>query len=321
MEADWRRGQPFLELDDDALGRVLAAAGLPGSVSAAEPLSAGLRNTNYRVTLAGESRPVVVRLYTADPSACRREAALVALAAARGVPVPTFLALAPEADPPVAVTTWIDGVGLDELLRAGQPGGIESAARDAGRVLAAIHSIGLSGTGFLAADLSVATPLDVAAEWPAHVEHFLAGRAGERLGGALRERLRGFVGAHAARLLPLAGAETLVHGDYKPWNLLARPGDRGWSIAGVLDWEFAFAGCRLVDVAVFLRQEARLPDGYAGWFADGYASAGGRLPPDWRALAKLLDVLNLCSMLDRPHGDDAFVRDARGLIEGSIAEL
>jgi aminoglycoside phosphotransferase (APT) family kinase protein len=317
LETAWRRGQPFVALTPAEIEHTLVVAGLPGRVTAAEPLTAGLRNTNYRLAIAGRPEPVVLRLYTADPSACRREAALAELAAARGVPVPAFLALAPEADPPIAVTSWVDGVGLDELLRAAEPKPIEAAVRDAGRVLAAIHAIRLTGTGFLAEDLSVATPLDVAAEWPAHVAYFLGRRAGERLGQALRERLRAFVAANAAWLEPLAGAKTLVHGDYKPWNLLARRDGRG--IAGVLDWEFAFAGAPLVDVAVFLRQEADLPTAYAGWFAEGYAAGGGKLPPDWRALARLLDLLNLCSMLDRPQPDDAFVRDARVLIEGTIA--
>jgi hypothetical protein len=33
-----------------------------------------------------------------------------------------------------------------------------------------------------------------------------------------------------------------------------------------------------------------------------------------------LDILNLCSMLDRPHDDPVFTRDARDLIEATLRD-
>ena len=42
------------------------------------PLSGGLANTNYKVTLSGANEPVVLRVYTRDPDACERERALYA---------------------------------------------------------------------------------------------------------------------------------------------------------------------------------------------------------------------------------------------------
>src|SRR5690349_13631834 len=81
MQENWERRFPFRELDHAAIERLIRLA-LPGAdVRAVQPLTAGLRNTNYRVELDGSmpSRSVVLRLYTADPAACQRETALAAL--------------------------------------------------------------------------------------------------------------------------------------------------------------------------------------------------------------------------------------------------
>jgi hypothetical protein len=53
----------------------------------ADLLGGGLRNPNYRLHLAGDPRPVVLRLYTADTAACAREVSLMGLVGER-VPVP-----------------------------------------------------------------------------------------------------------------------------------------------------------------------------------------------------------------------------------------
>lgn len=89
-------------------------------------------------------------------------------------------------------------------------------------------------------------------------------------------------------------------------------------MAGVLDWEFAFAGPPLVDVAIFLRHRATLPPEYTRGFLAGYAAAGGHLPDDWSAQTKLLDLLNLCSMLEQPGGGSARAGDIRRLMLATL---
>jgi Ser/Thr protein kinase RdoA (MazF antagonist) len=325
MEQRWERHHPFLSLDPPALEARLRAP-FPGArVVRAEPLAGGLRNSNYRVWLAGRAAPVVVRLFTADPAACRREVALAALVGG-SVPVPAILHADPAAEPPLTVTAWVEGVRLDALLRDGVGDGpAEGAAGAAGEVLARIHRFSFPGAGFLGPDLEVRQPLDLSdAGWPGHMEHFLFRRGvGDRLGQDLTRRLWRLVGEQAPRLAPLRGERSLVHADYKPWNLLVAPRDRSpsepWSLAAVLDWEFAFAGPPLVDLAIFLRHRATLPPAYTRAFLHGYAAAGGALPADWEAQTRLLDLLNLCSMLEQPGGGSArATRDIAGLIRATV---
>jgi aminoglycoside phosphotransferase (APT) family kinase protein len=346
VERRWERQHPFLRLDRAAVARRLRPL-FPGArVREVAPLTGGLRNTNYRVRLddpavPGAGREVALRLYTADRAACQREVALAARVGAT-VPVPAVLYADPAAEPPFAVFDWVAGVRLDELLQTGDPRAVESAARAAGAALAPIHAVIFPGAGFLGPRLSVATPLDLSdTGWPAAMEHFLFhGRAGAHLGEDLTRRLWGLVTREAPRLRPLRGDRSLVHADYKPWNLLLRPPAGGappagpgaaptedaplavpggvWSMAAVLDWEFAFAGPPLVDVAIFLRHRAALPPAYVRGFLEGYAAAGGRLPEDWAAMTRLLDLLNLASMLERARAGSAAARDICALMGATV---
>jgi Ser/Thr protein kinase RdoA (MazF antagonist) len=322
MEGRWERHRPFLRLDRAALEARLAVP-FPGArVREATPLSGGLRNSNYRLRLDGRDDPVVLRLFTADPEACRREVALAERVAGT-VPVPATLYADPQADPPFSVTAWIEAARLDDLLRGGDAAAVERAAAAAGETLARIHAFALPEPGFLGPDLAVRQALDLIDGWPEHVAFFLAGPAGTRLGPELSARLRAIVPRMAPRLLPLRGTTTLVHADYKPWNLLVRHGPAGaaggaWRVAAVLDWEFAFAGPPMVDLAIFLRHRDGLPPAYTRGLLAGYQAAGGHLPADWATQTRQLDLLNLCSMLSQPGGGAARSRDIGALVRATL---
>jgi hypothetical protein len=61
VEEGWQRRHPHVQLDREAMRWLLGVAVLDSEV-----LKGGLRNTNYKLPLAGEDRPVLLRLYTAE---------------------------------------------------------------------------------------------------------------------------------------------------------------------------------------------------------------------------------------------------------------
>jgi aminoglycoside phosphotransferase (APT) family kinase protein len=73
----------------------------------------------------------------------------------------------------------------------------------------------------------------------------------------------------------VAGARTLVHGDYSLSNLLIS--DEG-EIAAILDWEFTQLGPPAADIGWFFTAAERL----ASWeeFLAAYRAAGGEVPPN-----------------------------------------
>jgi Ser/Thr protein kinase RdoA (MazF antagonist) len=323
MERGWERAHPFVGLPAGELER-LVAAGLPGArVVSASPLASGLRNTNYRVELDG-GRSVVLRLYVAYPAACEREAAVLAAVAGR-VPAPKVLHSAPIATPPFALLEWLDGRPLDAVLPEADAAASLELAAACGSALASIHRIRFPEAGFLGPGMRITGAMPA---WAPTVLATLAGPVEHRLGPGLSARVRSTVESNAHAVEPIWSEAVLVHADYRPPNLLVerdtaprpqadRPGR--WRLAGILDWEFACAGCRLIDFATFLRDEGSRPPGFGDAFARAYVDAGGSLPDDWPRLTGLVDLLNLLQLL--AWADDRAAVELRRLVAASIAYL
>ncbi len=323
VQQGWQRRIPFLELSREELSERLRRMMPDVRVIAAEPLTGGLRNSSYRVQLAGRQNPVVVRFYRADASACGKELALGELVRGRA-PIPATLASDPDATPPFAVVEWVDGVAFDSWLETATPEEAGQAAVSAGAILAGIHSISFPEAGFLGRRLEVVEPFRTGGDgWSAYMASFLFERGVEReLGADLTARLWRAALANAHRLDVLGGDRSLVHADYKPQNLLLRREQGVWSVAAVLDWEFALSGPPLLDVGLFLRFEKRLPSTYRRGFVQGYVGAGGHLPRDWRPLSRLLDLLSMCSLLEHMGGEGGTLRrDVRELISSTLDDL
>ncbi len=300
MERGWERRYSFAELSTGQLERLVGLA-LPGAVvAAARPLTGGLRNTNYRIELV-DGPVVVLRLYLADAAACAREAALLAAMAGR-VPVPRVFYSDPAAEPPWALTEWLDGSPMHEVLDDVDAATAIELASTCGSALAAIHELRFPEPGFLGPNMSVVQPMSA---WAAVVLEALAGDVAARLGPELAAAVRKAVASNANRVEAVWSEAVLVHADYKPWNLLVgraaakavRSSPGPWRLTGILDWEFACAGCKLIDFATFLRDDYNRPAGFTDAFASAYLGAGGTLPDDWRRLTRLVDILNLVQML------------------------
>ena len=248
VEQGWRRRFAFIDLEPSQIETLIEPFAAGARVLEAVPLSGGLRNTNYRLRLSSRPEPVVLRLFSADPSACPREAALERLVAGR-VPVPEVLHSEPAADPPWNIVSWVAADRFDHVLRTADDEQVRALSRDAGRVLARIHAFTFPAAGFLGPDLSVGAFDGYSGDWSEMLTDWLLhGRSGARLGPRLTERLLRFIADNAPRMKALGTQAHLLHSDYKPWNLLVRGSD----IAAVLDWEFAFSGWPLNDVGIYL---------------------------------------------------------------------
>ncbi len=319
VKSDWERRAPLLDLSMDEVAAMLRPAFPNRRIQSAEAMAGGLVNTNYRLRLDGVREPLLLRIYVRDPGACAREQAILALVHGR-VPVPRVFHAAPDSGPgsrPYAVMEWVEGVPLADLVKSGDPQEVRQAAASAGRALAAIGTFRFPSGGFLSPDLTVEVPLSLTpGGYVQTMRDMLAGPASESLGKRLAAAAEGCVERHAGRLEDIADDHSLVHSDYGPSNILVRDDGAGWQVAAVLDWEFSFAGTSLFDIGNMLRGESVLPQGFAEAFIRGFRDGGGRLPGDWRGIARVLDLLSLCSML--VDGDTG--PRATGAIRSLVAE-
>jgi aminoglycoside phosphotransferase (APT) family kinase protein len=268
---------PWLEVD---LAQVLA-----GRIESVERAEGGLTHTVHRVRLAtGE----LVGVKTFASSAFAVEAFL--LARLHGViPVPAVL----QADAPHLVYRWIEGVTLNDF-RKQAPDRLLPLAASIGGVLAVI-----------ARQEHVELPrreLDRAAL----VRRLEQGRARERLGGPLADRL-----LTRFEALEAPTGDHLVHGDFGGRNILVSNGQ----LAGILDWEAASLGSLLWDVGSLFRYPDRYDAAFRTDFASAYRNAGGDLPDDWWRKARLLDATRLVGTLDEPRELPTVFADCRELLE------
>ena len=310
-EEDWERRTPHIELDHGDVVALSRAILDRDDVVHHELLTGGKCNTNVRLRY-GDGEQVVLRVYERDRWACERDRVIADLAAPT-VPVPAVPGVLGDADAlperlqrtldgkPVAVFEWIDGDSPIDILERATAQQALDLARELGSTLARISGLSrFEDHGLLD------ERLDYRRRFSSHQASFVdfvdwsleEGRTGERLGAELSAKLRCYAHDNARRLHVLEGECGLVHGDYKLSNILVRRESDSFRVCAVLDWEFAMAGSPLFDMAIMLRHARRWPQGFAEGFADGFVDEGGFLPPDWRQLSELLDVMNWCGFLN-----------------------
>jgi Ser/Thr protein kinase RdoA (MazF antagonist) len=289
------------------LSEVLAGHALAGTAL----LSGGYRNRNTLVATATGER-FVLRQYLAPDGgqAGVIEAALLARLAGR---VPVAEVVAADLDGaatgrPTLLCRFVPGRLLKTALAA-SPGSASELGRGAGRTLAAIGALTFDGPGaFVDASLRTSDR-----EMPGVLPEFVArclssGPAASVLAAEEQAAIGLLAEAAQAHLDVMPSVSQLVHADFNPKNLLVREHAGSWTVAAVLDWEFAFSGTPLVDIGNMLRFPEDLPAGFAQAFAGGFAEGGGLLPDDWREISAALDLFALADLLTRPADHRYFSR-------------
>jgi aminoglycoside phosphotransferase (APT) family kinase protein len=286
-----------------------------------QPLAGGLSNFNFLLH-HGATEPVVLRIYDRNPDACGKEADLHRLIG-RTVPVPEILHAEPrgiEGWGPFVLMRFVEGVSFRELRASGDEEAIGEAAAAIGRTLAAIGGYVYPRAGPFLPGLAVGEPFEGGQDpVPRFVERCLgSANLAARASVALVDRVRDFVWSRARRLVMLEGPGRLVHGDFNSPNLLVRRVSGHWTVAAVLDWEFAFSGSPLFDVGNFLRYERVARPLREPGFSRAFLEAGGHLPGDWRELAKVIDLTSLCEILTREVLPDDVVREVLDLVQSTL---
>ncbi|GAB1516594.1 phosphotransferase family protein [Actinophytocola sp. KF-1] len=229
------------------------------------------------------------------------EAALLRrLASVLPVPEPVYADDGDLLGYPILVKRFVAGQTVSSVL----PTAAERDARDiaaaVGGVLAGIGTVGFDAPGEFT-DTSLrprpSPEFDLLA-LPAHVENRLnRPGAASHLDLADRRRLIEIVARDAAVLTAVRDQARLVHSDFNGKNIVVRQENRRWLVAAVLDWEFAFSGPPLTDVANHLRFPDLLPASYRNAFLDAFVAGGGVLEDDWERLARALDMFAVVDFL------------------------
>ena len=310
MRLGWKRYTPELAPTADDV-QAMVRAGLPAArVAGFASAAGGIANTNIRVDLEGGGR-VLLRLYQRDATQAAKEMA-VARRIGAAVPVARFLHIGAHGDYRFALVEWIDGERLELTLPAMDEAARRKAGRAVGAALGAVHRFEFAEAGFLDAELNVATPLGGGSDFLLAFMRasLIDGQAHDLLGHDLARAAMDFATAH--RHLEWPGRHRLIHADFNGSNILMR----GGAVAAVVDWEFAMSAKPDIDFGNLQRNH---PDkAFLGGVVSGYEAQGHTLPPDWRKLARLSDLVAWADILTRKGIDQSIVDSARSAIRETI---
>ena len=305
---NWNRPTAAIPLSRHTIAQMLEPWLAGREVLDADLMSGGLVNRNFLLRLDGRPRECVLRIYDRDPSACAKEVAVLGLIG-REIPVPRVLFVedAPEAGPPFAVMSVVDGLSLRTLRSFGDDAPVMQAAFDAGRVLARLARYPGPPTRH---ETAIAL-----------VERFVAAPLfSDRVAPEMRRAIVAIAERWQPRLDEIAGSACLVHGDFNSPNIFVNQGDDGWRVSGILDWEFALDASPYCDIGNFLRYHRRDRPRYEPAFSAGLREGGMALPPDWLMLARIMDLPALCELLGRADVPDAVVAELILLLDETLAD-
>jgi len=253
--------------------------GLRAGELRAEVIAGGRSNLTYRLTdgahrWALRRPPLGHVLPTAHDMA--REFTVISALHGSAVPVPEPIALCADREvlgEPFYLMSFVEGIVLDEPVKAGDPATARRSTEALVDTLVALHGIDPAEVGLQAFGRPEGFLRRQLARWHKQFQ------ASEGSDVTASDTEAAVIVALADRL-PASTRAGIVHGDYRLTNVLFEPGfgSGSASIAAVVDWEMATLGDPLTDVGLLYVYHER-SRAAAGVMPD-FPAAQGFLSPE-----------------------------------------
>ncbi len=258
-------------------------------------ISDGCANLNFKIMVCNQDDPLILRVYIRDQTSAYKEQKLAKLIKQK-IPIPQTYFLGEFAGYTFAITEYMRGITMRELLLNMPDENNDEVVGEAGKLVATISGFEFESSGFFDQDLNVVPSADGGLEFALKIlQHQIAKSS---LVPEQIELITNMLNKYGS-FFPDKTYKSLVHGDYDPANILVDKIDGKWKITAILDWEFAFAGSWLCDVSKMLRYAHKMPSGFEHSFLKGIARSGLALPDNWRITTYLLNILFLLDCLVR----------------------
>lgn len=296
FKADWEKAGITAELPIGLIEEIMEFAYPKKRILSKELIAGGCSNLNIKFFLEDEKQALLLRVYLRDKDAAFREQKLGHLLK-HTVPVPLIESIDEFKGYRFAITEFLSGLSLRDLLLGEAPYDIKTIMNEVGTVLSKIASHQFSEAGVFDKELNVTPykPSDVLGfvqECLTHktVTSTLTPKTILEISKILDQC--GF-------LFPDENEKHLAHGDFDPANILVDKMQGVWKVVSVLDWEFSFSGSVLWDIANMLRYAHKMPPEFQNYFLKGLEKSGIKLPDTWRASVHLLNLSSLLDCLKR----------------------
>lgn len=318
---DWEKTDQQIKVSLETIQAMVGLSFPQQALASHEVISGGCANLNIKIQLLNEPQPLILRIYVRDKEAAYREQKLAELLK-HAVPIPEVYFVGECEGYRFAITEYMPGISLRDLLLNHPNDSIESVMLQAGQMLASIQQVQFPMVGFFDADLKVSQPI-TKQDYLTFVQTCLAHpTVVEQIGPESISHIKEYHEKYSALLLDETQSH-LVHADYDPANILVDKIEEKWKITSILDWEFAHSGPTLLDVANMLRYAHHMPPIFEEAFLQGLKQGSVTLPENWRISIHLLNVSALLDCLIRctPPESPNRCADIRELIDHILLEL
>jgi GrpB-like predicted nucleotidyltransferase (UPF0157 family)/aminoglycoside phosphotransferase (APT) family kinase protein len=320
FKVEWEKTSVAYQLPEGMVEKMVRLAYPDKKLTSSELIAGGCANLNIKIQLENENQPLILRVYLRDKDSAYREQKLAALLKGH-LPVPLTHYIGELEGHNFAITEFIFGISLRDFLLSNAPDAIGAVMSEVGMMLSKITAYEFSKAGFLNKDLEV-IPYE-----SSDVKKFAQDCLNDKtvvsvLSPEMNDEIKKAIEQHASSF-PTDDDKHLVHGDFDPANIFVDKINGSWVVTGVLDWEFAFSGSYLWDVANMLRYAHKMPPEFQNSFIDALQRNGIKLPPDWRTTAHLLNLSSLLDLLKRsdPQRHPKRCADISKLINHILSEL
>ncbi|NBO24849.1 MAG: hypothetical protein EBU93_06430, partial [Chlamydiae bacterium] len=320
FKVDWEKTSVTYQLPEGMVEKMLRIAYPDKKLKSSELIAGGCANLNFKIQLENEKHPLILRVYLRDKDAASREQKLATLLK-EIVPVPLTHYVGELEGYHFAVTEFMTGIPLRDLLLGDISHDLNVIMSGVGMILSKITAYEFSKAGFLNKDLGVvpyeSSDIIKFAQDCLNDKTVLSVLSPEVV-AEIKKAIKQY-----ATLFPTDSEKHLVHGDFDPANILVDKINDSLVVTGILDWEFAFSGSYLWDVANMLRYAHKMPPEFQNSFIDALQRNGVKLPDGWRTTIHLLNLSSLLDLLKRSYPKDHPHRcaDIRELISYILSEL
>ncbi|MGB8002252.1 MAG: aminoglycoside phosphotransferase family protein [Anaerobacillus sp.] len=312
MKTNWERHNPIIRLPSEAITAIIKSYDVKSTIQRTTLLSGGLSHTNYKVDFV-DREPVVIRV-TKNLESLQRERNLHMVLPGE-VRAPRFLHFTKWNGYGVGILEWKEGCLLRDTFVNASQSEMLKIGKSIGEQLATMRQLTFDTYGFLDHHLAVKQEFHLTPDsFLTTMESFLSSHAAKWLSSQLIEGILSYSYENAHLFNEDKSSPRLVHGDFNGLNLLMN----GTDVSAVLDWEFALSGSIYFDIGNMLRYEFPHLASFEHGLQLALTHRGILLTENWKRLAKLADLIALCSLLDRPICGVNRVKDITNLIKMTI---
>ena len=302
FKINWEKSETQHQLPVDIVERMLKKAYPDKTLEYSNLIAGGCANLNIKIKFKDEQSPFILRIYLRDKTSSYREKNIGNFLR-ETIPAPHILYIGDMEGYRFAISEFMPGIPLRDLLLSKTHHNLEAIMYEVGELLTNIASHKFLKSGFFNENLEVIEELGKNGLKEFSLSCLKHKQIKKYLSADIISKVKALVSIVSTQEESI----NLVHADFDPANILVSEIDNKWKVTAILDWEFAYSGSWLNDVANILRYSHEMPASYRTSFLQGIEDNNFNFPDNWQIivnqynLASLLDAMTRHNLESRPN--------------------